>query len=182
MLVDPPARRCQSREGHNVNRWPGHAGLTIVEVLVSMVIAVMLMGSLYYIYAVSAGAYKVEEQVMRAMEQARFGLEQIKRDVAAAGFQATPNSQADPKVCPHATQLFGIYFERQGDQHEPGINVNVRPSSVTLLGAYPSPHVYFTRNIQGDLVTLLADGAPTTQAAFDAIFNNKHQLLIGFWY
>lgn len=163
-----------------MNRWPGHAGLTIVEVLVSMVIAVMLMGSLYYIYAVSAGAYKVEEQVMRAMEQARFGLEQIKRDVAAAGFQATPNSQADANVCPKpVSQLYGIYFERQGDQHQPGVNVNVRPSSVTLLGAYPTPNVYFTDSVINDLVTIQAGGAsPTTQAEFDAIFTTDHMLRI----
>lgn len=145
-----------------------------------MVIAVMLMGSLYYIYTVSAGAYRMEEQVMRAMEQARFGLDQIKRDVSAAGFQATPNSQADANVCPKpVSQIYGIYFERQGDEHEPGVNVNISPSSVTLFGAYPTPNVYFTDSVINDLVTIQAGGAsPVTQAEFDAIFNDDHMLRI----
>lgn len=156
------------------------AGVTLLEILVGMVIGVVLLGSIYYVYTVSARSYRMEEEVVRASETLRFGMEQLRRDIAAAGFLATPDSDADDNVCPKpVNRLMGIYFERIGDTYEPGTNVNIRPSAVTLFGAYPSPNVYFTQSIIGNTVTLQSGGAfPASQAEFDEIFNSNHMLRI----
>ncbi len=145
-----------------------------------MVIGVILLGSIYYVYTVSARSYRMEEEVVRASETLRFGIEQLRRDIAAAGFLATPESQADDNVCPKPTsRLMGIYFERIGDTYEPGTNVNIRPSAVTLFGAFPSPNVYFTQSILGSTVTLQSGGAfPASETEFDEIFNSNHMLRI----
>lgn len=161
-------------------RRKGLPGITLVELLVGMVIAVVLAGSLYYVFTVSVGGYRMEEEVVRASERLRFGLEQLKRDIAAAGFLATPDSQADDNVCPKPqNRLLGIYFERIGDTYEPTTNVNIQPTAVTLFGAYPSPEVFFTQSIIGNVVTLQATpNFPSTKAEFDAIFNSNHLLRI----
>lgn len=145
-----------------------------------MVIGVILLGSIYYVYTVSARSYRMEEEVVRASETLRFGIEQLRRDIAAAGFLATPDSEADDNVCPKpANRLMGIYFERIGDTYEPGTNVNIRPSAVTLFGAFPSPNVYFTQSILGSTVTLQSGGAfPASETEFDEIFNSNHMLRI----
>ncbi len=156
------------------------AGLTLVEILVGMVIGLLLLGSIYYVYTVSARSYRMEEEVVRASETLRFAVEQLRRDIAAAGFLATPDSDADENVCPKpANRLMGIYFERIGDTYAPNTNRNIQPSSVTLFGAYPSPNVYFTESIVGNVVTLQPGGAfPATEAEFDQIFNANHMLRI----
>lgn len=173
--------RSNNRRSRPIRRLPFCAGITLVETLVSMLIAAILMGSMYYVYSLSTGAYRVQEQVMRSMEQARFGLEMLKRDIAAAGFLATPDSQADANVCPKPiTRLQGIYFGRdQGDVYGETSNVNIQPSSVTLLGAYASPEVFFTQQIQNRIVSLQnSPNFPTTQDEFDQIFSTNHLLRI----
>lgn len=159
-------------------KWP--TGLTLVEILVGLVIGVILLGSIYYVYTLSARSYRMEEQVVRASETLRFAMEQLRRDIAGAGFLATPDSDADENVCPKpASRLMGIYFERIGDTYEAGINANIRPSSVTLFGAYPSPDTYFTQSIIGNTVTLQPGGAfPASEAEFQEIFNSNHILRI----
>lgn len=154
-------------------------GLTLIEILVGLVIGVILLGSIYYVYTVSSRAYRMENEIIRASENLRFGLEQLRRDIAAAGFLATPDSAADDNVCYAPTRLLGIYFERQGDTYESSRNVNIKPAAVTLFGAYASPNVYFTESIIGNTVTLQPGGNfPASESEFNAIFNSKYLLRI----
>jgi len=154
--------------------------MTLVELLVGMVVGAILLGSIYYVYTVSARSYRMEEEVVRAAETLRFAMDQVQRDIAAAGFLATPDSDSDENVCPKpANRLLGIYFERVGDTYALAQNPNIRPSSVTLFGAYPSANVYFTESIIGNQVTLQPSANyPASQAEFDAIFNSNHLLRI----
>jgi len=157
-----------------------HAGFTLTEVLVATLISSIVMISIYTIFMTSSESFKNDEQVMRSMETVRFALAQIKRDVGGAGFLATPNSTADDNVCPKpVNQLYGIYFERQGDVYAPSTNTNIQPSAVTLFGAYPSPNVFFTESVIGNIVTLQTTASfPASQTEFDSIFNDTHMLRI----
>ncbi|NOZ02349.1 MAG: prepilin-type N-terminal cleavage/methylation domain-containing protein [Deltaproteobacteria bacterium] len=161
-------------------RVPAESGFTLVEIMVSLVIATILLGAIFYVYSISTGAYQVQEQLMRAMEQARFGLEELKRDIGAAGFLATPDSTADTNVCPKpVSRLQGIYFQRQGDVYEGLTNINIQPTAVVLLGAYASPEVFFTQQILNRVVTLQQTANfPQTQGEFDSIFNANRMLRI----
>lgn len=154
---------------------PNAAGMTLIELLVAVSVAMILMLALYYIYAVSTKTFKTQDETMGAMDQARFGLEQIRRDIGKAAFLATPNSIADAMVCPKpAEDLKGIVFERIGAVGNPGFNKNIQPNGVTIFGAFWGSDVYITRSVLGNIVTLqnAGDGAPypSTEDEFNRIF------------
>jgi len=151
------------------------AGMIMIELMVALAVASILMLGIYQIYSISAGTYRTHEEVMRAMDQARFGYEQIRRDLAGAAFLATPNSDADAMVCPKpANGLKGIILERAGAVANDTENVNIQPNGVILFGAFWSAEVYRTESVVGNVITLQtgADGAPypATADEFNAIF------------
>lgn len=190
------------------HRKSGHkafdAGLTIVELLVAMALSFIVIASIYYMYTFSTRTYRLQDQVMRAMDQARFAMEQLRRDIAMAGFMATPNSDADPNVCTPKPipALKGIAFERCPGQTladcvaNPQSNVNIEPSAVTLFGAFwgggtqysaipGTPSVtawepFVTESIVGNEVRLQVrhpDDFPTREQ-FMEMFNDRRYLRI----
>lgn len=170
-----PFRR-DSRRVRPGRALPGSAGLTLVEILVSMALAVILLGSIYYVYALSSASYRMAGQQLRAMDQARFAMEQIRRDVAAAAFMATPASTSDPNVCRKPSPpLHGIALQQVGDVANGGLgandNQNISPTAVTLLGAWWNTGIYVVDHIDGlgTQVFLRTDSLPP-RAEFDATF------------
>ena len=143
------------------DRRPLDAGLTLVELLVAVMLSTILLGSLYYVYSVSSRSYRIQGQVLRAMDQTRFGLDMIRRDLSAAAFLATPNSNADGNVCspkPSPT-LHGIAFGRCSPANDTcvankDVNLRIEPHDLTLFGAYWSASVFYTESIIGNVVTL----------------------------
>lgn len=167
-------RKNTARPASGTRRF-SRAGMIMVELMVALSIATVLMLGIYQIYSVSTGGYRTQNEVINAMNQARFGFEQLRRDISRAGFLATPNSTADSMVCPKpVNQLNSIIFERVGDVPNPGFNVNIQPNGVILFGNFWSSEVYRTESVIGNVVTLqtTADGAPypATVEEFDAIF------------
>lgn len=162
---------------------PRDSGLTLVELMVASTVSMILIVSVYSIYSISARGFRVQEQTMGAMQQARFGLGQLQRDISSAGFLATPNSRADSNVCPKPSEyLPGIVFATGGAVANVTSNTNVYPQQITLLGAFWNPTLYFTRKITGNQVVLQGaeDGAPfpQTREEFDQIFKPKRFLRI----
>lgn len=158
----------------------GDAGLTLLELLVASAVAAILMVAIYYVYTASARGYRVHQQVMGSMQQARFAMAQLQRDVSAAGFLATPQSLADNNVCPKpAGRLRGIVLRRGGAANG---NPRLAPQNVTMFGAFWSQSIYFTQSVVGNVVTLqgAADGAPypRTVDEFDRIFSQRRFLRI----
>jgi hypothetical protein len=147
----------------------------MVELLVASTIAMILMVSVYTVYTISTRGYRVQQQFMGAMQQARFAMGQLQRDISAAGFLATPMSTADNSVCPKpVTNLPGLAIVKGGAVGEPTLNVKVAPQQITLFGAFWSPRIYFTQSVAGNVVTFqggdLASGWPQTAAEFQRIF------------
>jgi prepilin-type N-terminal cleavage/methylation domain-containing protein len=165
-------------------RHPANAGMTMIELMVALSLASIVLLGVYAIYSSSSTTYRIQDETMAAMDQARFGLEQLKRDISRAGFLATPNSDADPLVCPKpANPLRGIQFGRAGDVPWFGAadnQNNLNPNEVILFGSFWSSDIYLTRSVIGNLVTLqtAADGAPypATEAEFNDIFTASRYL------
>ena len=65
---------------------PGNLGFSVVELLVAMVLSLILLAGVMTLFANSRGAYETNERLARIQENGRFGLEQIVRDVRAAGY------------------------------------------------------------------------------------------------
>lgn len=139
-------------------------GFTLVELMVAMVLAIIILGSLYMIYTSSMAAYRVEDQILSMQERLRFGLEHVKRDLRRAGFLATPNSRAiNSNVCYAPVELRGVMLQlRHGDNPYPLRNPNLTPASITLFGDFFSGHTYRTIAVQADKVFLLDNNDPVT--------------------
>jgi prepilin-type N-terminal cleavage/methylation domain-containing protein len=159
-------------------RPPHGSGFTLTELMIGVALSSLIVLGIYYIYSTSTATYRVQDQVLQAMDQARFALSQLQRDISAAGLLATPNSTNDSNVCPKPINqdLRGIVFRLEGarDQDGGAARQPMAPVSVTMFGSFWSTNIYYTRSINGTTVRLqdLADGAPypTDQVEFDQIF------------
>ena len=60
-------------------------GLTLIELMVSIVIGLAVVGAVTYVYVGSRGAYRGNESLARVQEAGRFGLDSITRDVRRSG-------------------------------------------------------------------------------------------------
>jgi len=157
--------------------WPKDAGITLTELLAATALAGILLASIYYVYATSSRSYRMEQQVVRASETLRLGMDELKKAISLAGFLATPNSEADPSVCPKpANRIIGIYLEHQGDTYAPERNAHIKPYSITLFGAYASQQTFYTESVIGNVVTL--QNPPADAAEFNAIFKPYRMLRI----
>jgi len=150
-----------------------------------MALAMVLMAAVYYVYSLSAASFRISGQMVGAMERARFALDQLRRDMALAGFLATPNSMADPDVCRKPNPpLHGIAFQ-QGLGAVPGLgndvvnagtgpndNQNISPAAVILLGPWWSTNIYTISRIDssGTQVFFTPDGMPPPGPNFAAQF------------
>lgn len=62
------------------------AGLSLIELMVSLTIGLMILGALGAAYIGSRGAYRTSENLARVQETGRFALDQMATDVRLAGF------------------------------------------------------------------------------------------------
>lgn len=65
-------------------------GFTLVEILVAMAIAALLLGSMYSVYTTNYKAFRVQEQVAEAQQNARGALQLMSRDIIMAGYSTMP--------------------------------------------------------------------------------------------
>lgn len=64
----------------------GQAGMTLVELMVSMVISMVLLAGVYLVFVGSNTSSRENEEFARLQESARFAMEIIGRDVRMAGY------------------------------------------------------------------------------------------------
>ncbi|MBT2766550.1 PilW family protein [Stenotrophomonas sp. ISL-67] len=69
-------------------------GLSLIELMISLVIGLILMLGVTQIFAASRAASRLSEGVARAQENGRFALEFIERDIRMAGHTGCVNDQA----------------------------------------------------------------------------------------
>jgi prepilin-type N-terminal cleavage/methylation domain-containing protein len=143
-------------------------GFTIVELMVSIVVAGVALVGVYFYYATVQYAMREEGRISQAQVNARLGMELVATDLQRAGYLATPNSRVDPMVCPASLIQVqpvihrngnGMVFER--DQAMPGralpsagTNVNVFPDDVILYADYLNANEYLAQTIDADTGTV----------------------------
>jgi len=157
-------------------------GFTLIELMVTLVLAFVIVGAIYLLYSQSVSASRVELQLLDMQDRLRFGLEHIKRDFRRTGFQATPNSNVDDNVCPKpATHLRAVTLQPYQDMPFKDDNPNISPTFIVLFGDFFSGRSYRTDAIQDNKVYLVVPPPPTiegepdpyprTEVEFDRVFN-----------
>jgi prepilin-type N-terminal cleavage/methylation domain-containing protein len=141
-------------------------GFTIVELLVSVVVAGVALAGVYYYYSAVQGAMREQGRISQAQLEARLGMELIAADLQRAGFLATPNSDRDPSVtqqAPGATAMLRIHpivfhdgtvgkvwkagEETTVDLPNAAQNANIAPDDVKLYGNYLNANEYLAETI-----------------------------------
>ncbi|MBI5502266.1 MAG: prepilin-type N-terminal cleavage/methylation domain-containing protein [Deltaproteobacteria bacterium] len=138
-------------------------GFTIVELLVSIVVAGVALAGIYYYYSAVQYGMREQSRISQAQLAARLGMELIAGDIQRAGFLATPNSRVDPNVCPNnLIRIHPVVFHqgasgavfRSGDAAAPSgsvpnlaANTNVNPDDVVLYGNYLNAEEYLAYTI-----------------------------------
>jgi len=142
--------------------------------MVTMILAIVIVGAVYLLYSQSVSASRIEMQVLDMQDRLRFGLEHLKRDLRRGAFLATPNSDVDDNVCPGLSDTLRAMVVKtdDGTVYNTTDNVNIEPSSVTLFGDFFSGKVYRTAGVQGSTVFFQAtDNFPTSEVEFERIFD-----------
>lgn len=67
-------------------------GLTLVELMVSMVISLVILGGVIQSVIASKAAYTLQEEMARMQENARFALDRLGTDIRMAGYSGCGNS------------------------------------------------------------------------------------------
>jgi prepilin-type N-terminal cleavage/methylation domain-containing protein len=149
-------------------------GFTLFELLIAALVASFLITLVYMIYIKAARTFGVQNMTMEMQSRARFGLEHLRRDLANAGFNTTPNSTIDSNLCQKPTAGLRALTARltQNAVPLPGVNTNIAPMEFTLFGDYTgNGEVLYTQSILGSTVTLQPDfKARISQAQFEDMF------------
>lgn len=69
-------------------------GFTLVELMIGMTLGLVLIGGVVGLFLQSRQSFRVDENVARMQNQARFAMDQLSRDLRMAGFVAEPLSAA----------------------------------------------------------------------------------------
>ncbi len=70
------------------------AGLSLIELMISLVIGLILMLGITQVFIASHSASRLSEGVARAQENGRFALDFLERDIRMAGHMGCVNDQA----------------------------------------------------------------------------------------
>ncbi len=148
-----------------------------------MSLATILFMAITTLYVKQGEVLQEQNDVLDMNREARFSLDHLRRDLTALGSNGTPNSEADPLVCPKpdvalraiSASMLGSYVAA------PELNPGVRPIAVTLFGSLDVKRRFRTASIEGTKVFLFDDSSnplPKSQAEFEQIFTDDRFLRI----
>lgn len=125
-----------NRSGTRCGRLPGQAGFSLIELMVSLVLGLLVVGAAIGIFVSNKQAYRVTEGLGRVQENAQIAFELMSRDIRAAGAnpcdaELVPGNIVDGGATASPTgslwyaavtqPLYG--FESGGPTHEAGTDV-----------------------------------------------------------
>lgn len=76
------------------------AGFTLLELMVSLTVGGLAIASIYAVGAASTRTFQQQQQIATAQTALRMALNQVKRDIARAGYLGTPNVTVPPGCAP----------------------------------------------------------------------------------
>lgn len=152
------------------------AGYTLVELMIAVLITSIVVGSLYSVSKQATETFNQQQRTAEMQLRLRFAMEQLRADIARAGFMSTPNSFSDPRVCPKPTTLYqAVEVSRPTPRIPlPSENRFVNPVTLRLTGNYASVDEYAVAGITGGTI-VLQNQTPqwarvTSAAQFNRIF------------
>lgn len=72
-------------------------GFTLIELLIAMLIASLLLGSMYSVYTSHYSTFRKQEQIAEAQQNARGALQLMSRDIIMAGYSTSTDTPPNNK-------------------------------------------------------------------------------------
>lgn len=132
-------------------------GFTLIELMVTIAVSAIVIIGIYTLYSVSVTGYRIQDQTLDAQGQLRQAMLQLKADLRAAGYNAPAQSDVEPWVRAVGTTTlaaFTVQPQNPAPVANSGVNENIAPQMVDLLGDFESHRQYRTVLIAGDTVTI----------------------------
>jgi prepilin-type N-terminal cleavage/methylation domain-containing protein len=78
----------------------GEQGFSLIEMMIAAVIFILLCGAAFALLSVAQQRYQTESQVLNSFQEARFGLDEIVRDVNGSGYPPLSQFSITPTLPP----------------------------------------------------------------------------------
>lgn len=78
----------------------GQRGFSLIEMMIATVIFILLCGAAFALLSVAQQRYQTESQVLNSFQEARFGLDEIVRDVNGSGYPPHSSFSLTPSIPP----------------------------------------------------------------------------------
>lgn len=78
----------------------GQRGFSLIEMMIAAVIFILLCGAAFALLSVAQQRYQTESQVLNSFQEARFGLDEIVRDVNGSGYPPASQFSIMPNTPP----------------------------------------------------------------------------------
>ncbi len=167
------------------------SGLTLIELLVSMTLTSILLGSGYSLFTSQTRAYSLTEQVLEMQGNARFALDTIVRDLQMAGYDRQKeeifgvtayqannfpsNSRKDSPVLSLGTNYTELYFTRDS------IDLPEEPPPNGVIDNNGSERFGFRVNT-GSLESAFISPADGSIASWQVVTANIESMAVSYTY
>jgi hypothetical protein len=125
--------------------------------MVALVITSVVVTALFTLARGATETFNQQQRTAEMQLRLRFAMEQLRADVSRAAYLSTPNSLADPRVCPRPTRaLQGVEVTQDSGGVLPlgSDNGSIRPVRLTLTGNFASVDEYLVAGISGSTIYL----------------------------
>ena len=141
-------------------------GLTLIELMIAITLSLLIVGAVISLYLTSQHLYKVQDNLARLQESARYAMNEVARDVRMAGYEGCLTGQ---HIAPHndlngsGNYPYNFTTAIEGYQYVSGGWVPLLDPSITATLTPPSPPGgVFTLDTASDILTVrLADTTQT---------------------
>jgi hypothetical protein len=138
-------------------------GFTLVELMVALSGGLFLSVIVFTLARDTSRFYQRESRVANATLGGIVGFERLKRDIARAGYLATPNVKMDPSVCAKVDAAWPLQLRRlagvriNADGSPVGSNVDIvangrSPDEIVLAGSYAATDEFPVEGTSSQLV------------------------------
>src|SRR3989338_5208346 len=164
-----PIRGEEKGEGWSFHmRVKSEAGFTLLELLISMTIGLVVLGSIFSSFTTQKKSYELQEQITVMEQNLRVPLDFITRDLRNAGYNPTEDLTTGTSV--------GLIPDDPNDPDDP--NVSITTNSIKILSDIDGNGAIPTTNTDADeKVTYDLDGTDYTDGITFDIDRNGQPLV-----
>lgn len=159
-------------------------GFTLLEMLVALVAGAMTIATVYTMAAGSTRAFQEQNRINNTQAALRSGMEQVRRDIARAGFGGTPDSGAtaatgdrgaNPAGCTvtQSFRLVGMAINNGAytTQLQQSANNVVQADGLVMSGNYATGDHYLVSDITGGTTISLQQSRQSFRRSFGSPLN-----------